>query len=313
MWSASAAGKAILLGEHAVVYGRPAIAVPVSGVRAQVRVTPLAPGEGVRIVAEDLGCTFGLESDEPDERALPLQATVRNALDYFGCHAEGLALRIAIRSAIPVARGMGSGTAVATAIVRALAAFAGCDIAPQALSDLVYRTEVLLHGTPSGVDNTVVAFEQPVYFRRGVELAPQRVGAALSLLIADTGVPSRTRDSVAQVHQGWQSDPARYERLFGAIGALVEAARDAIAQGDIATLGELMSGNQRLLVELGVSSPELDRLVSAATAAGALGAKLSGGGQGGCMIALVTEATRASVQASLSASGAQAVYATVVC
>lgn len=311
MTVASAAGKTILLGEHAVVYGRAAIAVPVSAVRATVEANSLPAGEGVWIIAEDLGKSYRLDQEYEDADAQALQATVRNTLQQLGVPKEKLALRLVVRSQIPIARGMGSGTAVATALVRALAQHYGHHLTSRAISDLVYRTEIILHGTPSGIDNTVVAFEKPVYFvRQQVDIF--WVGRPFALLIADTGIPSKTRDTVAAVRKQWEGDRQRCEELFDEIGADVDVAREAIARGQVARLGELMNYNQRLLRELDVSSPELDRLVVAALRAGALGAKLSGGGKGGCMIALVDDETAKVVTSALLLAGAQQVIPTTV-
>ncbi|MFH1084258.1 MAG: mevalonate kinase, partial [Chloroflexota bacterium] len=312
MSSATAAGKAILLGEHAVVYGRPAIAVPVSDVRATATVEPLPRGQGVWIIAADLGRTFALDGSEADEQALPLGTTARNALDYLAVPAAERDLRLTIHSMIPIARGMGSGTAVATALVRALAAHYGQTLAPATVSELVYRTEIILHGHPSGIDNTVVAYERPIFFRRGQPMATLDVGAPIHLLIGDTGVAARTRDTVALVRRGWEAQPTRYEALFDAIAAAVVAARAALAAGDAVALGAQMDANQQLLCALGVSSTELDRLVLAAPLAGAWGAKLSGGGGGGCMLALVCPDAAAQVEAALVAAGAVRVIRTVV-
>jgi len=131
-------------------------------------------------------------------------------------------------------------------------------------------------------------------------------------VLADTGVPSRTRDAVGAVRAAWQAAPERYEACFDAIDALVAAAREALAAGDAPALGRLMDANQERLVELGVSSPELDALVAAARAAGAWGAKLSGGGRGGFMLTLVPPERQADVAAALSAAGAWQVLTTVV-
>ena len=289
MTAASAAGKVILLGEHAVVYGRPAIAVPVSDLRATVEVLEHPEGRGLTIEAQDLGQSYRLDREYDDEAALPLQSTVRNTLNRLGVPVETQALRLAIHSRIPIARGMGSGTAVATALVRALAEHFGHNLTARQVSDLVYQTEILLHGTPSGIDNTVVAFEKPVYFVKDRRADPFWVGRPFTLLIADTGIPSKTRDSVAEVRQRRAVDHRRYEAIFDEIGVAVEEAKGTIARGDLPRLGRLMSRSQRLLQELGVSSPELDQLVEAALEAGALGAKLSGGGKGGCIIALVND------------------------
>jgi len=309
---ASAAGKVILLGEHAVVYGRPAIAVPVNDVRATAEIVPLAAGEGVLIVAEDLGLTCRLDQVYEVDAARALQTTVRNTLECLGVQVEGQALRIVARSQIPIARGMGSGTAVATALVRALAKHYGRHLTTRAVSDLVFKTEVILHGTPSGIDNTVVAFEKPVYFEKGRRADVFWIGRSFDLVIADTGVPSKTRDAVEDVRRAWLSDRSGYETLFDRIGAIVQEGRQALIAGQIEELGHLMDRNQLLLQELGVSSLELDDLIAAARSAGAKGAKLSGGGRGGCMIALVDDHTRDRVIPALLLAGASSIMATTV-
>ena len=312
MSTATAPGKAILLGEHAVVYGRPAIAVPISDLRATASVETLPPDQEAQIIAYDLGCRYYLDRTYEDDAAGPLQLTARNTLDHLDIPTSERNLLITVRSEIPIARGLGSGTAVATAIVRALAGHFERHLVSQAVSELVYRTEVLLHGTPSGVDNTVVAFEKPVYFIKERCTDVFWVGKPFELVIADTGIPSRTRDMVLAVRARWREDPARYEELFDQIGEAVDAARQAIAEGDTGHLGALMNRDQKLLHELEVSNETLDELIGAALAAGAKGAKLSGGGGGGCLIALVDEQTRADVSSALLLGGAARVICTTV-
>lgn len=309
---ASAAGKVILLGEHAVVYGRPAIAVPVSDVRATTEVTPLRPGSGVLFVAEDINQSYHLDAVYESDTARALQITLRNTLQYLGIPIEGQALRIVVHSQIPIARGMGSGTALATALVRALAEHYGRHLISRAVSDLVYQTEAVFHGTPSGIDNTVVAFEKPVYFVKGQRADIFWVGEPFTLLVADSGIPSKTRTAVEDVRHLWLADKAHYEALFDEIGTVAENGKRAIASGQVAELGQLMTRNQELLRKLGVSGRELDQLCSAALDAGALGAKLSGGGQGGCVIALVEEQTQSEVFSALRAAGAVSVISTTV-
>ncbi|HHX65833.1 MAG TPA: mevalonate kinase [Chloroflexi bacterium] len=312
MVTSSAAGKTILLGEHAVVYGRPAIAVPVSDLRATVQITPISPGEGVQIDAADLGHVYRLDESYDDDDALPLQTTVRNALYAVGADPDKQALRITIRSRIPIASGMGSGTAVATALVRGISRHYRQPMAPDVVSELVYRTEILLHGTPSGIDNTVVAFEEPVYFVRGSGVETFPVGRPFTLIIGDSGVPARTRYAVDGVRRRRESDPARYDKLFDEIGAIVERGREAIIQGELADLGQTMTENHALLRAIQVSGEMLERLVCAALEAGAPGAKLSGGGIGGCMIALTDEAGAKDVTEALYRVGARRVMVTVV-
>jgi mevalonate kinase len=318
-----APGKVILVGEHAVVYGRPAIAVPVTEVQALARVEPGPVGQGTVIAAPDLDRRILLCEAGQDD---PLARIVRLALGAIKAERDP-DLTITVTSTIPVARGMGSGAAVSTAIVRALLQHFGTWLPSRAISDLVYQTEILYHGTPSGVDNTVVAFEKPIYFvkeqaQAGTD-APVGsvygsgwevfwVGTPFLLAIADTGIESSTREVVGDLRRRYQTDPVGYSLLFDRIGEIVVAARPAIEQGDKETLGRLMDENHGLLQELGVSCPEVDRLVGAAREGGALGAKLSGAGWGGNMIALVTEDTRGRVDMMLRLAGAARVLITEI-
>jgi mevalonate kinase len=303
-----APGKVILLGEHAVVYGRPAIAVPVSEVHAQAHVEPGEPGQGIVVVAPDLGQRVVVR-DAGEEN--PLAAIVRLALAAMKRSLD-LDLIVTVTSTIPVARGMGSGAAVSTAIVRALAAHLDHWFSSRAISDLVYQTEVLYHGTPSGIDNTVIAFEKPVYFVKGEGWEVFWVGQPFLLAVADTGIGSSTRQVVGDLRRRYEADPAHYEPLFDRVGAIAVRARAAVEQGRPEELGRLMNENHQLLCDLGVSSPELDRLATAAREGGALGAKLSGAGWGGNVIALVTEETRSRVDLMLRLAGATNVIITEV-
>jgi mevalonate kinase len=244
-------------------------------------------------------------------------------------------LRISLSSTIPIASGMGSGAAVATALARALAVYLGRELPPDAISALVYASEQRYHGTPSGIDNTVIAFEQPIWFIRarngewsirdgGDHSQPRSpalhapaiesisISAPFTLLIGDTGVRSATRLPVGEVRRRWQVDSAAYEALFDQVSDLVVQAREALKQGEFPRLGALLDRNHALLQEIGVSSPALDTLVGVARSAGALGAKLSGAGWGGVMLALVTPAGRDRVAAALTDAGAQRVIETIV-
>ncbi|NLX37760.1 MAG: mevalonate kinase [Chloroflexi bacterium] len=309
--SGSACGKAILLGEHAVVYGQPAIAVPIVDVRAQARVWAGSPGTGPAVYAADLAARFTPESD--DQRGTGLVLAAQAAIDAFmGQGPPLIDLEIELRSLVPMARGMGSSAATSAAIVRAIAAHAHLSLDPAVLSRLVYLAEMHYHGNPSGVDNTVVAFERPVWFTRGSAPVFMPVGVSLHLLLADTGVPSRTRDTVAQVRAWRERDAATVDGLTAAIGALVCQAREHLDQGDLAGLGQAMSANHALLRLLGVSTPALDTLVEAASAAGALGAKLCGGGGGGCAVVLCPSGRADAISAALRRAGAQKLYETTI-
>lgn len=280
----SAPGKVILFGEHAVVYGQPAIAVPVTEVQATATIEPAPPGSGLTLVAPDMGTRFPLATAPQDE---PLAAAARLTLTHLSAPEPDATLTV--RSTIPIASGLGSGTAVSTALIRALAGSLDRPLHTADVSALVFEVEKIHHGTPSGIDNTVVVYEQPVYFVRGRPVERLTVGAPFILLIGDTGVRSSTKQVVEHVRRAWRRSSARYDALFDQIGDIADQARQAIEAGRVDALGRLMDDNHELLIELGVSSSELDELVEAARLGGAMGAKLSGAGQGGNMVALVED------------------------
>ena len=314
MTTASAPGKIILFGEHAVVYGQPALAAPVGQVRATAVVShqPSAISgqqNSVWIDAQDLGKRYRLE-DAPEND--PLSAAVRLTISNLNLLITDYCLLITLSSSIPPASGLGSGAAVCTALVRALSAHLHSPLSNSQISAIVFETEKLLHGTPSGIDNTVIAYEQPVYFIKGQPPTPFTVAVPFHLLIADTGLASPTKIAVGDVRAGWQKEPERFEVLFAEVGAIAREARGLIEAGQPEALGPLMNRNHALLQEMGVSCGELDALVNTAMNAGAVGAKLSGGGRGGNMIALVTPESESAVRAALERAGAKRVINTVI-
>jgi mevalonate kinase len=312
MKRATAPGKIILFGEHAVVYGRPAIAVPVMDIRAEAVIQRTETSPGFRVVAPDLQRDDLLPEAGPDD---PLARIIQLTLAHLG-QATPPDVVLQVTSTIPLGRGLGSGAAISTAIVRALGQFFERPLPPTEISQLVYEVEKLYHGTPSGIDNTVVAFEQPVYFIKGVPLKRMGVGWPFTLVIGDTGVIASTKDVVGDLRRRWQADQEFYEGYFDEIGTIAQQARVMIERGvsDIARLGKLMNENQELLEAIGVSAPALERLIEAARQAGAAGAKLSGAGWGGNMIALVPSQPEAitSVSQALTAAGAVGVIVTQV-
>ncbi len=329
MTTSSAPGKIILFGEHAVVYGRPALAVPVTQVQATVTVSATSRA-GIWIEAPDIGLASELSRLAPDH---PLAAVINSVFSALPSPPspsrstpaglpKGEGCTITITSTIPVASGLGSGAAVSVAIIRALSAFLGQPLPDERVSALAYEVEKLHHGTPSGIDNTVVTYAKPVYFvktfpspsRRGVggEVQTFRVGAPFTIVIGDTGLFALTKESVSDVRTLWEADQPRWEKIFDEVGEIVQKARRAIETGDIPALGPLMDENHKLLQEMTVSCPELDRLVEAARKSGALGAKLSGGGRGGNMIALVRPDNAEPVAVALMSAGAKRTLITTV-
>ena len=306
MTKATAPGKIILAGEHAVVYGRPAIAIPVWQATAQAEVIDLPVGSGCRVVAPQIDLQAPLDDLPPDDA---IALVTRLALQRLALP-ESPDWEIRLHSSIPIASGLGSGAAISAALVRALFRHAGRAVEPAEVSRIVFESERLYHGTPSGIDNTVIAYGEPIWFVKGQPPEHFQPGGPLTIAIADSGIRAPTKETVGDVRRAWTADPATYEALFDSIAAVVSAARQAIEAGDVAKLGTLFNQNQALLAKLGVSSPALEGLIDAANEAGALGAKLSGGGQGGNIIALVEPNRAQDVVDALLVAGAKNVIVT---
>ena len=313
MTEATAPGKIILFGEHAVVYGRPAIAAPLSQVRATCTIAD-SPTPGIRFIAPDLDQDIWLADAPPDDPLATAVSLVKRAANLT----TSPNLTLTVRSQIPIASGLGSGAAIAAAVIRALATHLNL---PNLQSNaqvcaLTYEVEKIHHGTPSGIDNTVVAYEQPIYFVRQSphnQIEPFGVAAPLRFLVADTGVRSSTKQVVGDVRRQWNRQPAGFSHIFDQCGRIATAARQAIEIGDVALVGQLMTENHAWLQKMTVSSPELDNLVETALQAGAWGAKLSGGGRGGNMIALVNgEEEETAVHTALQQAGATAILTTIL-
>lgn len=219
--------------------------------------------------------------------------------------------RIQITSTIPPSSGLGSSAAVSAAVIRAFSAFLGKRLSDAQVSALTFEVEKIHHGTPSGIDNSVVVYQAPVFYQQGSPIEFFTIASPFELLIADSGLPGQTRQAVEKVRARWQADPGDCEDIFSRIGEISRSARELLQSGSLDNLGPLMSQNQALLRELGVSTPELDSLIETALEAGALGAKLSGGGLGGHIIVLPGDQTPA-VEDALRDAGAASVFSTAI-
>jgi len=307
MTTSSAPGKIILCGEHAVVYGRPALAIPVTQVHADVQVSSRARA-GIWIDAPDVNLHAELNTLASDH---PIASVINNL--FFLLHAVPFPnLEIKIDSTIPVASGLGSGAAVTVALTRALSSYLNHPLTDEEVNGFAYEIEKLYHGTPSGIDNTVVTYAKPVYFAKGQPIETFKVAEPFTIVIADTGISAPTKESVGDVRKLWEADQKRWEKVFDEVADISFAARRVIEEGWITMLGVLMDENHALLQQMTVSSPELDRLVEVARKAGALGAKLSGGGRGGNLIALVDPEMAEDVSVSLKEAGAKNTIVTQV-
>jgi mevalonate kinase len=301
--TSAAPGKIILFGEHAAVYGRPAVAVPLKEVqaRAVVKPEPRFPAGQIRLSAPDIKLESLLD-DLPEDN--PLGAAVRYVLDAFKL-GRAPACSIRITSTIPIASGLGSGAAVSVALIRAFTSFLGRPLPDEQVCALAFEVEKLYHGTPSGIDNTVITYAKPIYFVKDKPPELFSIPRPFTLVIGDTGIPSPTALSVGDVRKAWKANKDHYEALFDSAGAVADSARQMLSIGITDALGPLLDANHGILKKIGVSSAELDALVDAARRAGAYGAKLSGGGRGGNMIALASPEAAQAVAKALEKAGAK--------
>jgi hydroxymethylglutaryl-CoA reductase len=276
---ATAAGKAILLGEHAVVYGRHALALPIpDAVSAQVSKSVA----GVNISIPEWGVSQRVDADNSSGIAAALNLILRE-LDVAGPGYE-----IHLRSDLPRAMGLGSSAALAVAIVRAFDAELELGLDDSRVNAIAFECEKLAHGTPSGIDNTIATYAVPMTFRNAESLHVEHLALPEPppIIIACSSSPGFTVEQVAGVRARHDEHPARYGALFDEIDVLSQAGANALIRADYAELGMLMNICQGLLSAIQVSTAELEGMVQIARSGGACGAKLTGGGGGGSIIAL---------------------------
>ncbi|WP_278260491.1 mevalonate kinase [Nocardia sp. AG03] len=299
--SGRAGAKLILFGEHVVLYGAPAISLPVPS----LPVTARARRWDGPVVIESAPFD-AVPSGRPGESPVARMA-VTAACDRLGIPDDGLF--VTVDSGIPPGRGFGSSAASSAAIIIAVADLWNEVFDDDTLFTLVQRAEALAHGKASGVDaRTVISPGGPLWFRHGVATPlalPTRPEPPV-LVVADTGVYGSTHLAVETVRRRLVALGGAGTQLLTWAEALTTDAAVALAEGRFAEVGAAMTTTHGILGQLGVSCPEIETLVAAALAADALGAKLSGGGLGGCVIALATDTAHAQrVRAAVLAAGAR--------
>ncbi|MCA9528672.1 MAG: mevalonate kinase [Myxococcales bacterium] len=290
-------GKVILFGEHGVVYGHPAIAAALErGVHADASLTE--GDDRLEIAPWALTVRPEPGSDEPLERAYAL---VRAR------YADTRPVVVRARVGIPAGAGLGCSAALGVAVIAALDELHGVARTGDERAAACLDWERVFHGNPSGVDNAVAACGGLVEFRRGAPIARVTVRTPITLVVGDTGEPASTKETVADVACQRGRAPARIDANFDAIAAIVHNARLALRTGALSDLGQLMDLNHTILASMMLSTERLERLRAAAKAAGALGSKLTGGGGGGCMIALAADTEGAArIEAAIADAGGAA-------
>lgn len=278
----AAPGKVILFGEHAVVYGQPAVAAA------------LGCGLGATVEAEASGPVLAIPGWGRDGLVVrPAEGRVDSVARGFAVALEvvglvGAPVRVTLDGELPLGVGLGSSAAFAVALLRALSAHRGQPLESAELLAGAAAIERVFHGNPSGLDHTVVALGGCLRYVRTAEPAfrPVRIGRPLTVVIAWTPREGSTRQAVEGLRARHTALPAQFDRLFAAMGDVAEAGIAALEAGDEATLGRLLDLNHGYLNACGVSTLANEQMVALARRHGALGAKLTGAGNGGAIVAL---------------------------
>jgi mevalonate kinase len=277
-------GKVILFGEHFVNYGTPGIVSAISLVtQAEIRHSPDGP---LTIHDHRRGTPGYIEAKREQQRDSLLRI-----LDALHLNTPGL--EIWLGGPLPVYSGIGASAASCVAVARALADEFGLDVSDSEINTVAYEGEKAYHGpTHAGLDNLAATYGGVLWYLRGSQIfyEPLQLKMPFQIVLGNTGIVANTHELIAGVAQRKAADPARYDLTIQQARAIATAARDSLEHGDLETVGKLMDQNHTLLQSIEVSCPELDAMVEIARRAGALGAKSTGGGGGGCMLALTPSA-----------------------
>ncbi|WP_085650073.1 mevalonate kinase [Limosilactobacillus reuteri] len=284
--------KIILMGEHSVVYGQPAIALPLPSV--QLSVTLSSRQDNQRIIKSRYyhGSLENLPSS-----MIGIKKLIDTLSARFNDHETGWDLKI--ESQLPAERGMGSSAASAIAIIRAFFDYYDELLDRTLLLQLADVEEQITHRSPSGLDAATVSSDKPLFYVKGRIGVPIEMNLDASLVIADTGKKGATKEAILAVKDELKNNNEKAEGHIKHLGELVNQTKDYLTQNDIVKLGDAFNFAQTDLAALNVSDPSLDHLIHVARDNGALGAKLTGGGRGGCMIALMQTAMGARRLASI--------------
>lgn len=295
-------GKTILFGEHFVVYGLPAIASALgSKTEAEVKVIEGSSWE----VDDQRPATPGYKKKKYDEA----QQAIQNVIEHLNIDTSTKKLQIRFSGDLFAASGVGASAAQVTSLARALDEEFNLGLSDEQINKAAYEGERGYHGTPSGIDNTVSTFGGLIWFVRTAQDQPNimekvKAGKQMLLVIANTGVTTSTTEVVEDVKQLKEDKPDEFGSYLSTYKGLVEEARVAVEAGDEVKVGELMDQNHALLQKITVSGEVNDKLVAIARTNGALGAKMTGTGRGGLVIALAPDvATQQQIAEAINQEG----------
>ncbi|WNZ30312.1 MAG: mevalonate kinase [Candidatus Bathyarchaeota archaeon] len=283
MGKGSGFGKTILFGEHFVVHGVPGIASAVDSA-ADSEVKKIA--QGIKVTDERTGAKGYAE-----KKKLQQVESIERMLVAMGMDPKNVGLDIWLGGNLPGFSGLGASAASSVAIARAISEEFGLNLSDEKINDVSYEAEKAYAGNPSGIDNTAATFGGLIWFKKNLqsginEIEQLNIWEPVEIVIGNTGIVANTKAMVSGVAERKQANPEKYDPIFKQAEELAIKGKSALDAFDLKKVGELMNQNHALLQQIEVSSKELDYLVDLARKLGAYGAKMTGGGGGGCMLAL---------------------------
>jgi mevalonate kinase len=283
MGRGSGFGKTILFGEHFVVHGVPGIA---SAVDSAADATVKKAAKGINVTDERSGAKGYAE-----KKKLQQLESIERMLAAMQMDPKKVTIDIWLGGNLPGFSGLGASAASSVAIARAIAEEFNLDLSDEEINDVAYEAEKAYAGNPSGIDNTAATFGGLIWFKKNLgggsnTIEQLSIREPVEIVIGNTGIVANTKAMVAGVAERKKQNPEKYGAIFRQAEKLAHEGRKALEELDLKQVGELMNENHRLLQEIEVSCKELDHLVELAREQGAFGAKMTGGGGGGCMLAL---------------------------
>ncbi|MEM3727362.1 MAG: mevalonate kinase [Candidatus Bathyarchaeia archaeon] len=291
---ASAPAKAILFGEHFILYGCPALSMAIT--LYSKTFVEKRHDFTIQIYSKNLNLIKKFNENSNNEALKSIKLAVDEVLKLYN---QNLGLSLIIESEIPPAAGLGSSAATAVSTIAATAELFNLNLTKDKIIELAFSPEKFIHGKPSGIDHTTSTLGGIIYYEPNSGFKKLDVSLEIQALIAYSGIPKATKEQIIKVRNYLENDEKRKEKILNEFKEIIFLAVDALKNKDLEMLGNLMNKNQKLLKEIRVSNLILDKMIETAVKNGALGAKITGAGGGGSIIALVTEDTKEKVYKKL--------------
>lgn len=279
-------GKSILFGEHAVVYGYPAIATAIS-IKSYCQIEQFDQGK-IIIHLRNYGTFFEAPNLEILRSQIPSKyqqfcAGLQHFKEHYDIETKNILINI--ESDLFPGAGLGSSASISVAMIFALNSYFQLNLEKNQINKIAYELEKIIHGTPSGIDNTVCTYGNAIFFQQG-DFEFIDIKDDIPLLVTYTNVEHNTKEAIGRIRDLKTKNPNKTEKLFKKIEELTNQAKEELEKGNIRRLGELMNKNQNYLTKLQISNKEINEVVRTANDNGAFGSKLTGAGLGGCVISI---------------------------